>query len=127
MTSEIIVRYSKELGVSISTSKKHNKVLVEFLDLASKSEHSCYPDKTIDNAWHNFILFTKDYYAFCQRKYNKLIHHNPIDKINEPQIGYLCKYSSKGKSKMIAQLTTITQAICDGGGDSCSTCSSDGT
>lgn len=32
----------------------------------------------IDCAWHCFILFTRDYEAFCTRLLGRFIHHDPI-------------------------------------------------
>jgi len=31
----------------------------------------------IDEMWHNFILFTKDYQEYCNDKFGFFIHHNP--------------------------------------------------
>lgn len=39
-------------------------------DLAMASTH-------IDNIWHQFILFTKEYHAFCELFLGKYLHHSP--------------------------------------------------
>jgi hypothetical protein len=31
----------------------------------------------IDEMWHNFILFTKEYDRYCQSKFGVFVHHNP--------------------------------------------------
>lgn len=31
----------------------------------------------IDEMWHNFILFTKDYHEFCLSNFEDYIHHQP--------------------------------------------------
>jgi hypothetical protein len=31
----------------------------------------------IDEMWHNFVLFTKDYSQYCQSKFGVFVHHNP--------------------------------------------------
>lgn len=42
------------------------------------------PSKVVDLAWHHFILFTKDYEAFCQNAFGRFFHHVPsIKKENE--------------------------------------------
>ncbi len=33
--------------------------------------------KDIDNMWHTFLLFTQDYYAFCQQYLGVFFHHVP--------------------------------------------------
>ncbi|MFY7786706.1 MAG: glycine-rich domain-containing protein [Thermoflexibacteraceae bacterium] len=37
----------------------------------------------IDEMWHNFILFTKDYDYFCQHYFGEYIHHVPESKANQ--------------------------------------------
>jgi len=32
----------------------------------------------IDDMWHTFLLFTKDYMYFCKKYFNKYIHHIPF-------------------------------------------------
>jgi hypothetical protein len=33
--------------------------------------------REVDNMWHNFILYTKDYHEFCQRFFGEYLHHQP--------------------------------------------------
>lgn len=33
--------------------------------------------RPIDEMWHNFILYTKDYQDFCQHYFGQFIHHYP--------------------------------------------------
>jgi hypothetical protein len=41
------------------------------------------PLLAIDDMWHTFILFTRDYAAFCQSHFGYFIHHQPnIDDAN---------------------------------------------
>jgi hypothetical protein len=44
----------------------------------------CYPDKQwelmsrrIDEVWHQFVLFTTEYIAFCRRYFGRFLHHFP--------------------------------------------------
>ena len=42
--------------------------------------------KDVDNLWHTFILFTKEYANFCKNHTNGFIHHIPeIDKTLTPE------------------------------------------
>lgn len=34
----------------------------------------------LDEMWHNFILFTKEYQSFCNRYFNRYFHHLPASK-----------------------------------------------
>ncbi len=35
------------------------------------------PSRIVDEAWHEFILFTRDYAVFCQNAFGHFLHHNP--------------------------------------------------
>lgn len=37
------------------------------------------PSREVDEVWHNFILYTKEYHLFSNRFYGKYIHHCPSD------------------------------------------------
>ncbi|HWZ15470.1 MAG TPA: hypothetical protein VNW95_09550 [Mucilaginibacter sp.] len=34
----------------------------------------------IDEMWHNFLCFTKEYQSFCRNNFGIFIHHNPTSK-----------------------------------------------
>lgn len=36
------------------------------------------PLTIIDEMWHNFILFSADYAAFCDRYFGRFLHHAPL-------------------------------------------------
>lgn len=40
--------------------------------------------REIDDMWHEFILYTKDYTAFCQHYFGDYLHHQPDIFINAP-------------------------------------------
>lgn len=127
----VIQRYGIEAKVENDTAKNHFEALKQFLFLCSKSEHPCFPSKQLDEIWHTFILFTKDYYTFCKDGLGKFVHHIPFndeqDKLNNFQPGYFC-YIQENKMKKkfvknLSQLETVFKADCGSGGD-CSSCSS---
>ena len=33
--------------------------------------------KKVDNVWHQFILFTREYAGFCENILGKFLHHSP--------------------------------------------------
>lgn len=35
------------------------------------------PSKAVDSAWHEFILMTHNYSAFCEKAFGKFLHHVP--------------------------------------------------
>ncbi len=51
-----------------------------FLDLCAESDKALSPPKQVDAAWHVFLLHTKDYEAYCNERFGKVIHHQPTGK-----------------------------------------------
>jgi len=37
------------------------------------------PSRLVDAGWHTFVLFTRDYTAFCDRVAGRFLHHEPTD------------------------------------------------
>ena len=35
------------------------------------------PSRVVDEAWHEFITFTREYDEFCQRAFGRFLHHQP--------------------------------------------------
>lgn len=35
------------------------------------------PSQVVDDLWHEFILYTKNYEAFCRKAFGKFLHHTP--------------------------------------------------
>jgi hypothetical protein len=44
---------------------------------ASPNEMVSMPSLVVDDAWHEFILFTRDYLEFCQQAFGRYLHHTP--------------------------------------------------
>ena len=42
------------------------------------------PSKAVDAAWHEFIVLTKEYAAFCQKAFGKYLHHTPKAMMDTP-------------------------------------------
>jgi len=49
----------------------------QFMYLAGTSDEDCTPSQDVDKVWHEHILFTKDYYDYCNNIIGKIIHHKP--------------------------------------------------
>ena len=37
------------------------------------------PSQVVDDAWHEFILFTRNYEDFCKRGVGRFLHHVPAE------------------------------------------------
>lgn len=42
------------------------------------------PSQVVDVAWHEFILFTRDYQRFCQTALGRFLHHTPAEAMSTP-------------------------------------------
>src|SRR6187402_1586997 len=42
------------------------------------------PSKAVDAAWHEFIVLTKEYAAFCDKAFGRYLHHTPKAMMDEP-------------------------------------------
>lgn len=42
------------------------------------------PSQAVDVAWHEFILFTRDYKSFCQKALGRFLHHTPAEAMKSP-------------------------------------------
>ena len=96
----LIERYSLKKNISVAQSEKLFEQLKDFLFQCSISSKPLRPSKQIDDIWHEFILFTRDYYHFCKNYLGQFIHHVP----KMP--------TTKSKSKALEFV-----GVCDGAGD----------
>ena len=44
------------------------------------------PSQVVDDAWHEFILFTRAYKLFCSRGLGRFLHHTPTEAMSSPTI-----------------------------------------
>lgn len=42
------------------------------------------PSQIVDDAWHEFILFTRSYDRFCNKAYGRFLHHTPAEAMTSP-------------------------------------------
>jgi hypothetical protein len=62
------------------------------------------PSRAVDVAWHEMILMTRAYHAFCERAFGHYLHHNPEAVMDEPMRASLARTLSvvEGQSAAIA-------------------------
>lgn len=49
------------------------------------------PSRAVDDAWHAFILMTREYHAFCEEAFGSYLHHAPEATMAEPLAGALAR------------------------------------
>ena len=42
------------------------------------------PSQAVDDAWHEFILFTRQYEKFCRHGFGRFLHHTPAEAMRSP-------------------------------------------
>jgi hypothetical protein len=45
--------------------------------LMSGRRHVSMPSQVVDDLWHEFILYTRDYQDFCAKAFGRFLHHTP--------------------------------------------------
>jgi hypothetical protein len=45
--------------------------------LAGRQRPVAMPSQVVDDLWHEFILYTRNYQAFCQQAFGGFMHHTP--------------------------------------------------
>lgn len=76
--NEIIARYARDYDLSYGDAERHFFELRRFLAMCAINEGPAYGMRgQIDEAWHTFIMFTRNYAEFCQVVGGRFLHHQP--------------------------------------------------
>ncbi|MBA2657861.1 MAG: hypothetical protein H0U70_12905 [Tatlockia sp.] len=88
--NDIIHRYEQDYLLNHLRGDEALSELIKFLWLSKKHEGDkllspndnklkfvCGIPEELDDMWHTFILFTKDYAEFCAENFGHFIHHAP--------------------------------------------------
>ncbi|MFD0964042.1 hypothetical protein [Pseudofulvibacter geojedonensis] len=77
----ILSRFTDMYNVSNNEAEDIFKATLKFMYIA-QIKGVFIPDELliIDEMWHNFILFTKDYHSFCDKYFGSYFHHLPASK-----------------------------------------------
>jgi len=70
-------RLQEKLGLSKEDAAALFADTKRFLYLCGTVPGRWGPPEKIDACWHEFLLYTKDYAAFCEKYFGRFIHHNP--------------------------------------------------
>ncbi|VUD42237.1 hypothetical protein TDB9533_00651 [Thalassocella blandensis] len=92
--SDIPARFIKIYGVSEEEAQVlfddvkrwlwlANKVSVDKVNSSVTIDQSII---VIDEMWHNFVLFTKEYVGFCQKFFGRYMHHAPFAESEKKQM-----------------------------------------
>ncbi len=52
--------------------------------LKSGRKHVAMPSQVVDDLWHEFILYTRNYQQFCDKAFERFFHHTPAAVMGAP-------------------------------------------
>ncbi|MGV1905722.1 glycine-rich domain-containing protein [Agrobacterium cavarae] len=76
----VLSRYCREEGLSPDIAQAHRRELLRFLALcATATNHGKSYGMTgaVDELWHTFVIFTREYADFCEAVAGRFLHHVP--------------------------------------------------
>lgn len=73
----VVARIAHETNQSYQVAEGVFRDTLRFLWLGHQCGTSICPSKRIDAGWHVFLIFTKDYRAFCDQFFGHFIDHHP--------------------------------------------------
>lgn len=136
---KVTERYSRDHDIPLNEALAHEKELKRFLALAViHTGHPLGMRGQVDELWHTFIFFTKEYFDFCGSLGSKYIHHVP-ETGDEPVSGddystMLALYEKTFGEKPPEDIWPIlsrgdgpSAAICSASCRGCGSCSSCGS
>lgn len=50
----------------------------------ARGKLAAMPSQVVDDLWHEFILFTRNYRHFCNKAYWRYLHHTPVEAMSGP-------------------------------------------
>ncbi|WP_461482930.1 glycine-rich domain-containing protein [Porticoccus sp.] len=90
-------RFSSSIGKKVQ--KKYPLLTQDQIDLVIKGLRDYFyicnkakrrmvamPSQVVDVAWHEFILFTRPYQAFCKKALGRFLHHTPTEAMRTPTL-----------------------------------------
>jgi hypothetical protein len=66
-------------GLTSADADAVARALRQFFEayLLSDRKFVAMPSQVVDDLWHEFILYTRDYEQFCKRAFGRFMHHTP--------------------------------------------------
>lgn len=77
VTSRVVRRYAEDHNLQEVEAIRHFDELVKFLEICASTPERCAPSEALDEVWHGFIQFTKEYREFCLKNFGRMIDHDP--------------------------------------------------
>lgn len=79
ISAKVLKTYPELKPEQVELILKALREYFHILNFAGKNKNVAMPSQAVDVAWHEFILFTKEYQNFCRRALGRFIHHTPAE------------------------------------------------
>lgn len=74
----VMLRYIRDYGGIRADALRRFNAMKQYLVTCAVGRGAKVPDKSIDDMWHTFLLFTREYKAFCEEYLGQFVHHQPV-------------------------------------------------
>ncbi|MEQ1936328.1 MAG: hypothetical protein ABL962_20930, partial [Fimbriimonadaceae bacterium] len=75
---KIVARYIRDNGLTEEVAREHEIEIKRYLAMCAINPKAHYGMRgPIDELWHTFVIFTRDYARFCKEVAGRFIHHIP--------------------------------------------------
>ncbi|MFD2454502.1 glycine-rich domain-containing protein [Ideonella paludis] len=78
-SSGVVARIARKCDLSADDADQLFAEVKIFLLRSSTSKLPLRPSRRVDAGWHEFLMFTREYQAFCMEVLGKFVHHCPED------------------------------------------------
>ncbi|OGX81547.1 hypothetical protein BEN47_19240 [Hymenobacter lapidarius] len=112
---DIVSRFTDLLAVDENEARDIFQETKKFLYL-SQHYPVFIPDDLLilDEMWHNFILFTPAYHAFCQTHFQRYLHHLPATRQEKTEQARLrAEQPEQSRQQYLARLEALLEATYD--------------
>ena len=80
--------YNKHPQLTPDESHLVFRALRDYFWMCNKANRNmvAMPSQIVDEAWHEFILFTRNYEQFCSKALGRFLHHTPTEAMSSPTL-----------------------------------------
>lgn len=78
---ELIERLKRKLDLNTEEAENLFDDTKKYLYLCATAKEHLSPTPPIDACWHEFLMYTRDYHAFCMKFFGTFVHHTPTPKL----------------------------------------------
>lgn len=137
--TRVVERYARDNSIPIEIAREHERELKRYLALVALNPKKPLGMRgQVDELWHTFLFFSRDYFDFCKKVAGKYIHHVPetgdapvsLDDYAEMLKLYAAEFGEEPPSHVWPSLRIgdgPSGAICSTSCSGCGSCSSCGS